>query len=265
MAAIASRSMLGRGFDLLEVNLEDCGAGGAVGPVERDLPVEAAGAGQGRVQDFGAVRRREQHDALARIEPVEFGEELIERLLFLVIAAAHDACGARAAEAIQLVDEDDARLHLARLLEQVADARRADADEHLHEFGAGDREERHARLARHRARQQRLADAGRADEQNALRHARAKPAVALRVLQEVHDLLQLALGLVGARHIVEVDAGFRLDIDFGARLRPTLIRPPMPCFSAICRKKKAQMAKKIAIGSTQDRMSRNRFSPVLPV
>ncbi len=37
---------------------------------------------------------------------------------------------------------------VARLLEQIAHARGADADEHLHEFRAGDREERHLRLAR---------------------------------------------------------------------------------------------------------------------
>ena len=66
---------------------------------------------------------------------------------------------------------------LARLLEQVADPRRADADEHLDEFRAADREERHAGLARHGARQQRLAGAGRPDEQHALRDARAEPAV----------------------------------------------------------------------------------------
>ena len=37
---------------------------------------------------------------------------------------------------------------LRRRLEQVAHARRADADEHLHEVGAGDRDERHARFTR---------------------------------------------------------------------------------------------------------------------
>ena len=65
----------------------------------------------------------------------------------------------------------------ARLLEQVAHARGADADEHLDELGAGDREERHLGLAGDRLGQQRLAGAGRADQEHALRHAPAEPAV----------------------------------------------------------------------------------------
>ena len=73
----------------------------------------------------------------------------------------------------------------ARLLEQVAHARRAHADEHLHELRAADGEERHARLAGDRLGEQRLAGAGRADEQDALRHPRAEPAVALRVLSGI--------------------------------------------------------------------------------
>ncbi len=51
--------------------------------------------------------------------------------------------------------------------EQVAHARRADADEHLHEVRAGDRDERHAGLTGDRAREQRLAGARRTDEEHA--------------------------------------------------------------------------------------------------
>jgi hypothetical protein len=60
------------------------------------------------------------------------------------------------------------------LVEQVADAAGADADEHLDELRAGDAEERDARLAGDRAGHQRLAGAGRADEQDAARDARAE-------------------------------------------------------------------------------------------
>ena len=61
---------------------------------------------------------------------------------------------AASAQRVQLVDENDAGRGLARLIEQVAHARGADADEHFDEFRAGDREERHAGLAGHRPRQQ---------------------------------------------------------------------------------------------------------------
>ena len=92
---------------------------------------------------------------------------------------------------------------LLRLLEEVAHARGADADEHLDEVGAGDREERHAGLARDRAREQRLTGAGRPVEQDALGDARAERLELLRVLEELLDLLQLLDRLVDAGDVLE--------------------------------------------------------------
>ena len=80
------------------------------------------------------------------LEAVHLDEELVERLLALVVAAA-EAGAALAADGVDLVDEDDAGRVLLGLVEEVADAARADADEHLDEIGAADAEERHARLA----------------------------------------------------------------------------------------------------------------------
>src|SRR6266568_1965781 len=76
------------------------------------------------------------------------------------------------ADGVDLVDEDDGGRALAGLLEQVTDAGRADADEQLDEAGSGDREERHVRLARDRAGQQRLAGTGRPDHEHAPGHHR---------------------------------------------------------------------------------------------
>src|SRR5580765_7797627 len=75
--------------------------------------------------------------------------------------AAPEAGATVAADGVDLVHEDDARVGLFRLLEQVAHARGADADEHLDEVRAGDGEERDAGLARDRAREQRLTGTGR--------------------------------------------------------------------------------------------------------
>ena len=121
---------------------------------------------------------------------------------------------AGAAQRVEFVDEDDRRRLLARLLEQIAHPRRADADEHFDEFRAVDREERHAGLAGHRAREQRLAGARRPDQQDALRH-RARPAGHIRAgcFEKVDDFLELLLGLVDARHVLERRLGVGLDID----------------------------------------------------
>ena len=63
---------------------------------------------------------------------------------------------------------------LLRLLEQVAHARGADADDRLDELRGGHREERRVGLARDCAREQRLARAGRAVEQHAARNPGAE-------------------------------------------------------------------------------------------
>ena len=136
--------------------------------------VEAAGAQQRRVEDLGAVGRRQHDHALGAGEPVHLGEDLVERLLALVVAAERAAAAARAADRVELVDEDDRRRGLLGLLEQVAHAAGADADDHLDELRRREREERHVRLAGDGARQQRLAGARRAGQQHALRDRRRR-------------------------------------------------------------------------------------------
>ena len=126
-----------------------------------------------------------------------------------------------AADGVDLVDEDDARRIALRLLEHVADARRADADEHLDEVRAGNREERHVRLAGDGAGEQGLAGAGRADEQAALRDAAAEPLELLRVLEEFDDFLELLLRLVDTGDVGEGDAPLVLLQHAGARLAET--------------------------------------------
>ena len=196
------RSTSSADLHVLDVDAQDLLAAAHVGLVDEHLAIEAAGAEQGRVEHLGTVGRAHDDDALARVEAVHLGEELVERLLALLVAA-HRRLDADLAERVELVDEDDAgRLGLG-LGEQIADARGADADEHLDELGAAQAEEGHLGFAGDRARQQRLAGPRRADEQHALRDAAADARVLLRVLQELDDLAQLVLRLVHARHVAE--------------------------------------------------------------
>src|SRR4051812_38714827 len=199
------------------VDLEDLRAALAVRAVDDDLAVEAAGTQERRVEDVRAVRGGDQDDVVLHLEAVHLNEQLVERLLALVVAAA-EARAAMAADRVDLVHEDDAGRVLLRLLEQVAHARGADADEHLDEVRARDREERHARLAGDRAGEQGLAGARRPVEQHALRDPRAERLELLRVLEELLDLVQLLDGLVHARDVAERDLR-RVDRQpLGARL-----------------------------------------------
>ena len=121
------------------------------------------GPQQRRVEDLGAVRRRDHDHALGAGEAVHLGQDLVQRLLALVVAAAECVrAAAGAADRVELVDEDDRRRRRLGLGEQVAHAARADADDRLDELRRRDREERHRRLAGDRPREQRLAGARQA-------------------------------------------------------------------------------------------------------
>ena len=152
-----------------------------------------------------------------RLEAVHLDQQLVERLLALVVAAA-EACAAMAADGVDFVDEDDAGRVLLGLLEHVAHAAGADADEHFDEVGTGNGEERHVGFAGDGAREQRLAGAGRTDQQHAARNASAEPLEFCRIAQEFDDLLQIQLGFVDAGHVLEGDAAMRLGEQLGARL-----------------------------------------------
>src|SRR5712691_7308505 len=89
--------------------------------------VKAAGAQQRLVEHVGTVGRGEDDDAFARGKAVHLGQDLIQSLLALVVAAE----GARTAgtpDGVELIDENDGRGSLAGLFEQVPHATRADAD-----------------------------------------------------------------------------------------------------------------------------------------
>ena len=188
------------------MHAEDLLAAFQIGHVHHDLPIEAARPQQRRIEDVRPVGRREQDHAFIRFEPVHLDEQLIERLLALVVPAAQPGA-AMAPDGIDFVDEDDTgRVRLA-LLEQITHARGADADEHLDEIGARHREERPARFARDGLGEQRLAGPRRPHQQGALGQPAAEPLEFLRILEEVDDLLELLLGFVAARDVGERDLG----------------------------------------------------------
>ena len=127
------------------MHLEDLDAARDVGAVHRHLPVKAAGAQQRRVEHVGAVSGGQHDDTGVALKAVHLSQQLVDRLLALVVAAAH-AGAALAPDGVDLVDEDDAgRLGLG-LLEEVTHARGADADKELDELGGGAGEERRAGL-----------------------------------------------------------------------------------------------------------------------
>ena len=189
-----------------------------VGRADQHLAVEAAGPQQRRVERVEAVGGGDDHDARAPREAVELDEQLVERLVLL--AVERDA-GALGADGVELVDEDDRRRVLARRLEQLADAGRADAREHLHEARRRLREEGRAAT---RARRPWPAASCRCPggPYSRMPFGTRAPSAANRrgLAQELDDLAQLVLGLVGAGDVDPADARVAVRLDgLGLRAR----------------------------------------------
>src|SRR3546814_14943934 len=89
-----------------------------------DLTVETARTEEGGVEHVGGVGRRDDDDAFVGFEAVHLDEQLVERLLALVVAVAEPGA-AMAADRVDFVDEDDARRVALGLFEHVAEDRKS--------------------------------------------------------------------------------------------------------------------------------------------
>ena len=208
---------VGGKWHVSRVHLEEGQAGLLVGAIDRHVAVKAARPQERGIEHVGPIGGGEHDHTLRLAEAVHLGEDLVERLLSLVVAAA-EAGTADAAHGVDLVHEQDRGRGVFRSLEHVAHPRRAHAHEHLDELAARDREEGHARLAGHGPRQERLARARRAHQEHALGHAAAEPLKLLRVLEKLHDLLKVGLHLLESGHVGERHLLVVCGIPLGGRL-----------------------------------------------
>ena len=89
------------------MNFQDSLTSPDVRPIDHDPSIEAPRSQERRIEDVGPVGRRHQNDAFVADEAVHLHEQLIERLLALIMAATQ-AGTAMTANGVNLVDEDDA-------------------------------------------------------------------------------------------------------------------------------------------------------------
>ena len=82
-----------------------------VRPIDGDVPIEAARPQQRRIEHVGPIGGRQDDDRFGLAEAVHLAEDLIERLLALVVPAAQ-AGAAHAADGVDFVDEQDGRATL---------------------------------------------------------------------------------------------------------------------------------------------------------
>src|SRR5881409_3437057 len=179
--------------------------------------IESARPEHRRIQAVRAIRRADDADAFEGLESVHRGQELIHHAL------AHTAVRVEAAhvrDRVELIEEDDARGDLLRLLEDHAHRLLRFPDPFRHDLGSFDRDEVRLGLRGDGFCEQRLPGSGWSVQENAARRADAHPLKRIRFLQrhldrftEFHlDFLEAAdIGPVHAGHLDE-------DLAHGARL-----------------------------------------------
>ena len=111
--------------------------------VDHDRPVEPPGSQQRGVEDVGPIRGGQDDHAFVAREAVHLGQDLVERLLALVVTAERP----RPARAVRpMVSISSMKMIAGATLrasrEQFAHAARADADDHLDELAGARAEER---------------------------------------------------------------------------------------------------------------------------
>ena len=206
------------------VNFEYRLSAANVGKIDVYLSVESARTHERGIENVGTVGSRHYDDMFVGLETVHSDEQLVERLLALVVAAAH-ARAALTADRVDLVYKHYARRVLFCLFKQIAHARRAHADEHFHKVRAGLAEKRHVRLARNGFCKQCFTRSGRTYQQHAVRHARAHSSEFLRIFEKFDNLFEFLFFFFRARNVRKAYLQLILLLRFGpAEIHRLLVR-----------------------------------------
>ena len=186
----------------LRMHLQDPPPTVPIRPVNHDLTIKPTRPQQRRIENIRTVRRRNQNDVVLQLEPIHLHQQLIQRLLTLVMATTQTRT-TMATNRIDLVHEHNARRRLLRLLKQIPHTRRTHTHKHLDEIRPRNREKRHPRLTRNRPSQQRLPRPRRPIQQHTLRNPSPQRLKLLRILQKLLDLMQLLNRLIRPSHVLK--------------------------------------------------------------
>src|SRR5215467_10008176 len=128
-------------------------------PIQDNFAVKATRTQKRRIEDIGAVGRRDHDHVGLVVKAIHLDKDLVQRLFAFIMTTAKP-CTALAAYRIDLVHKYDRRRLRFRTLEQIADATRAHTNEHLHELRARDAEEWRSGFPGYRAGEESLACSG---------------------------------------------------------------------------------------------------------
>ena len=203
--------------DVLGVYFQNFDSALEVGSVHDDPSVKAAGTKQRLIQDLRPVGRADDQDTLGRLKSVHLGEQLVQGLFSLLVAAAVLGIAAPA-DGVDLVDKNDAGRVLVGLLEEVTHTGSAYAYVQFDKVGSRQGEEGHVRFSCYGLGEQCFARSGRTDQERPLGELGADLDVLAGIVQEIDNFLQRFLGFILARDILECDACILLHIFLGRAL-----------------------------------------------
>ena len=122
-----------RHFDCFCMHPQNRLSAGNIRQFEWNAPVKTPWPQQRFVKNFRFVRCRQDHHAFFRGKTVHFIQQLVERLVPLIISGDSRQVTALA-DRIDFINEDDAGGFCLGLIEQISHPGCSDTDKHLHKF-----------------------------------------------------------------------------------------------------------------------------------
>ena len=205
-----------RKFDLFCMDFQNIHTTLKIRQFHRNTTVKSSRTEQCRVKRIRLVGRCQNDNTFGTVKSIHFREQLIQRLLTLIVAA--DASVTFLADRIDLVDKDDTRCFLACLFEQVTHFCSTHTDKHFNKLRTGDREEWYVRLTCNCFCQQCFTGSRRAYKQCTFWHRCSDLLIFAWIVKEIYDLCKQFFCFFLSCHIGEFDAACGFYIDLGIAL-----------------------------------------------
>ena len=109
-------------LDIFQMHLENSLPTRQVRTLESNLTIKTTRTHQCTIENIRTIGGGHDDDALVRTETIHFYEQLVERILTLIIATLEGVATTGTTDSINLIDEDDTRCFLPGLLEQIPHA-----------------------------------------------------------------------------------------------------------------------------------------------
>src|SRR6056300_1748280 len=167
-----------------------------------NLTVETTRSQKSVIKDIDTVCGGDDYDTSLIVEPIHFGEKLVNGLLALVIRG-HVSTTTLLTDSINLINEDDTRLIFSCLLEKFPYPLGPNTYEHLNKVGGRTLDEGDIGLTSDGSSEEGLTRTWSTSEEGTTRNLSTTSIVAFRFFEEIHNLFELLFGRVDTLNISE--------------------------------------------------------------